>query len=43
MVLSYFELIKIQHFTNAQLKDFLIHFILTQTSMPFYKTKAQQI
>ena len=40
MVLSYFELIKIQHFTNALLNDFLIHFIVTQTSMPFYYNQS---
>ena len=36
----YFELVKIQHLTNAQLNDFLIHFIETQTSMPFYYNQS---
>ena len=40
MVLSFFELVKIQHFTNAQLNEFSIHFIVTQSSMPFYYNQS---
>ena len=40
MVLPYFELVKIQHFTYVQLNDFFIHFIVTQNFMPFYYNQS---